>query len=65
MPKIKCNGEKMVTGFKKDDIGELINSLHTIERAIREVEKQLGIKEAPLPMLDLEGNFHKTEKKGE
>ena len=54
---IKFNDDKMVMGYKKDDIGELINSLHTIGRAIRKIEKQLGIKETPLPMIESEENF--------
>jgi len=54
---IECNGKKMGTGFKEDDVGELINSLHNIGRAIRKIEKQLGIKETPLPMIDLEENY--------
>jgi hypothetical protein len=54
---IEPNGNKMVKGFKEDDVGVLINSLHNIGRAIRKIEKQLGIKETPLPMIDLEENF--------
>jgi hypothetical protein len=41
-------------GFEQDDISELINSLHNIGRAIRKIEKQLGIKETPLPMIESE-----------
>jgi hypothetical protein len=47
----------MAMDFKKDDISELINSLHNIGRAIRQIEKQLGIKEAPLPMIKSEENL--------
>ena len=54
---IEPNGNKMVKAFKKDDLDALINSLHNIGRAIRKIEKQLGIKETPLPIIDLEENF--------
>ena len=54
---IEPNGNKMVKAFKKDDVDALINSLHNIGRAIRKIEKQLGIKETPLPIIDLEENF--------
>ena len=54
---IEPNGKKMVKGFKEDDVSELINSLHNIGRAIRKIEKQLGIKETSLPIIDLEENF--------
>ena len=54
---IERNGNKMVKAFKKDDVDALINSLHNIGRAIRKIEKQLGIKETPLPIIDLEENF--------
>jgi hypothetical protein len=54
---IKCNDEKIGTNFKEDDIGELINSLQNLGRAIRKIEKKLGIKESPLPTIDLEENF--------
>ena len=44
-------------GLKEDDIGELINSLQNLGKAIRKIEKKLGIKETPLPTIDLEKNF--------
>ena len=56
MNEIKWNGEKMGMGFEQEDISELINSLHNIGRAIRKIEKQLGIKETPLPMIESEDN---------
>ena len=57
MNEIKQNGEKIAMGFKQDDISELINSLNNIGRAIRKIEKQLGIKETPLPMIESEDNM--------
>ena len=57
MKEIELNGKKMEMGFQEDDVGELINSLHNIGRAIRKIEKELGIKEAPLPLIDFEENF--------
>ena len=54
---IEPNANKRVKDFKEDDVDALINSLHNIGRAIRKIEKQLGIKETPLPMIDLEENF--------
>ena len=54
---IEPNGNKMVKAFRKDDVNALINSLHNLGRAIRKIEKQLGIKETPLPIIDLEENF--------
>jgi hypothetical protein len=54
---IKCNDKKMGMELKEADIGELLNSLQNIGRAIREIEKKLGIKETPLPTIDLEKNF--------
>ena len=63
MNRIEPNGEKMVAGFHEDDVGELINSLHNIGRAIRKIEKQLGIKETSLPMIDLEENFQNARER--
>ena len=54
---IEPNGRKIVKSFNEDDVSELINSLHNIGRAIRKIEKQLGIKETSLPIIDLEENF--------
>jgi len=54
---IEPNGRKMVKSFNEDDVSELIDSLHNIGRAIRKIEKQLGIKETSLPIIDLEENF--------
>ena len=58
MNEIKCNDKKIGMELKKDNIGELVNSLQNIEKAIRKIEKKLGLKEAPLPTIDLEENFH-------
>ena len=57
MNEIKFNAKKMGVELKEDDIGELLNSLQNIGKAIRKIEKKLGIKEVPLPMIDLEKNF--------
>jgi hypothetical protein len=54
---IKCSDKKMGMDLKEADIGDLINSLQNIGKAIRKFEKKLGIKEIPLPMIDLEKNF--------
>ena len=54
---IKCSDKKMAMDLKEADIGDLINSLQNIGKAIRKIEKKLGIKEVPLPMIDLEKNF--------
>ena len=63
MKGIESNGNKMVKGVQEDDVGALINSLHNIGRAIREIEKQLGIKETPLPMIDIEENVQNTRER--
>jgi hypothetical protein len=51
---IEPNGDEMIKGLEEDDIGELINSLQNIGRAIKKIEKKLGIKKTPLPTIDLE-----------
>jgi hypothetical protein len=61
---IKCNAKKVGMELKEDNIGELINSLQNIGKAIRYIEKELGIKETPLPMIDLEENFQQTKERG-
>lgn len=53
MHTIKSAGGKMDACFKEDDLGQLINSLQTIERTLRTIEKKLGIEEAPLPVIDV------------
>ena len=63
MKGIESNGNKMVKGVQEDDVGALINSLHNIGRAIRKIEKQLGIKETPLPMIDIEENVQNTRER--
>ena len=60
---LKGNDKKMGVDLKETDIGELVNSLQNIEKAIRKIEKELGIKEAPLPTIDLEENFRQTNEK--
>jgi len=57
---IEPNDRKMVKSFNEDDVGELIDSLHNIGRAIRKIEKQLGIKEAALTIIGLEEDFRQT-----
>ena len=54
MKEIEPNGKKLAKDLKEADIGELINSLQNIGKAIRKIEKKLGIKETPLPTIDLE-----------
>jgi hypothetical protein len=62
---IERNGKKMKTAFNEDDLGELINSLQNMGRALRKIEKKLGIKEASLAILDLEESFKKNEERDE
>jgi hypothetical protein len=42
--------------LENQDLGELIQSLRKIGKAITKIQKQLGIEEIPLPLLD-EGEF--------
>lgn len=56
MKGIDCNDKKIGMEFIDDHVGELIESLQHMGKALAKIQKQLGIKEVPLPLIDKEEN---------
>ena len=57
MNRVNSNDKKRGMEFIDENVGELIESLQHMGNALAKIQKQLGIKEVPLPLIDKEENL--------